>query len=189
MDREKVIDLLYQEYQTASQRIEDYQNKHLSFFNGIVFVSVGVLSYMTKDNPDFAKYIFIFPYFLILLLLLMHYHYRRTLVVQGHRKVLEETINKLTNNTNPLLFSRLSEKYVFEPLNNWSVIFFSILVITGLFMSILFANKLSETDLHFYLQTVLLLIVFGFYIHSTFRIKRKSYRYSKKLLSNYFNQK
>jgi membrane protein YdbS with pleckstrin-like domain len=185
MKNEMLLNILYEEYKMASQRIEDYQNKHLSFFNGITFVSVGVISYITKDNPDFIKFTFIFPYFLILLLLLMHYHYRRTLVVQGHRKALEEKINFLINDANPLIFSKLSEKYIIEPKNNYSIIFFSLLVIIGFVFSLYFASFISNKFTHFYLQVFLLLIVLFFYIHSTYKIKRLSYIFSKKNIENY----
>lgn len=169
------ITLLYEEYKAASQRIEEYQNKHLSFYNQVILIFSGIIIFTPKDTLDIMSLLYVFPYLFIILLMLIYYHYHRTLIVQGHRKFLEDTINLKMKNAlhadgNPLLFGHLSEKFIINPKGaggNKSIYLFAVINLAAFIALILFCNLANSTWVHASIQLLILLFILYFWNKST----------------------
>ena len=177
------ITLLYEEYKAASQRIEEYQSKHLSFYNQVILIFSGIIIFTPKENLDIMSLLYVFPYLVIILLMLIYYHFHRTLIVQGHRKFLEDTINFKMKNTmhadgNPLLFGHLSEKFIISPKGsggNKSIYLFAVINLAGFIALILFSNLAKLTWEHAIIQFGLLVPILIFWKKSNDTAQKTGY--------------
>ncbi len=173
------IDLLFEEYKLSTQRIEDYQEKHLSFYKSILLVLTGLIFfYDNEKSKEIKEYLFVLPYILITLFMLIHYHYHRTLIVQGHRKALEEIINtKVGNGRFPLVFGKLSQRFIITPKGNPGIIVFTLLNLVGFIFLVRFCNPGATDQIHLWVQSGLALVIFFFFVQSTRKAEKQSFDY------------
>lgn len=168
---EKKIDLLYEEYKVASDRIEDYQKSHFRYYSGFLLFIVTIFTFYAKDGFRIVR-IDLIPYPVLLISLLIYYHYHRTLVTQGYRKALEMEINKLLTSA-ILNFHATSDEFIISTKNNLSIALFSVLNFVLIVLLIIGCSFQQENKVNMSIQLFLTLGIVLLFLYSTYSVKSK----------------
>jgi hypothetical protein len=174
--REMQFDCLREEYRMCSQRIDDFNSKLFSYFNTVLIVVGGYLTFIHGAVKMEGMRSFT-PYLLFIALGLAGYQYRRTLILQGYRRYLEDEINKLLGK-NTFNFGNLSKERLLKP--NFFTSFNAVSYFLVIAWLMFYSNDGNMPGTNFIIQCVLLVAFAVAYIHTETLPRKVFEQYRKK---------
>lgn len=177
--KDRRLEILLNDYNLTNEKIEQFLRSQVNYFisgNVIVFGILGIFGSIKKntDSNYFIEILYLLPIVILTYLGVIMYHYQRVLALQGYKKYLEESINKIAEQK-LVFYGKLGMKFL-EKENRFVFFNFTsyiLLFLMSIFIAVIATiyDKEQVSNLILYsviIVTILLLIMF---IWAVLRVK------------------
>lgn len=174
---------LLEEYKLVTGRIDEFVTRQTSVFNIYLVLIGGAVAFIfASDSQLVRSYLRYVPYILVLIMPTYLYQYHRTIVLQGYRRYLEKLINEQFSKK-PIKYSEIAKKYLLRT-NFFSILNYIVIGI-GCVVLVLVCHLPQISNIHFFIQMSLAIVVFIIFSLSTRTAAEKTSEY---LITNYVDE-